>query len=327
MRRRDFIAGLGSTAAWPLAARAQQGDGMRRVGVLMGFAENDLEANSFLSAFMQRFAELGWIEGRNVRIDVRWAAGTADRARLFARELVSFQPDVIFAVTSAVTAVLRRETRTIPIVFAFAGGDGIVAGLPPPGENITGFMGPQPSMAVNWLQLLIEMAPSVRRVAALVNPETTVNGGADYLTTFEAAARSLKVNPIMAPVHSDAEIEKLMTSLGREPGAGLIAIGSSFMVVHRATIISLAAQNNVPAVYHLSAFVKDGGLLSYGVDNRDVWGRAASYVDSILRGATPSDLPIQLPIKFELFVDTRAARALGLTVPPSIRSRADRVFE
>jgi putative ABC transport system substrate-binding protein len=268
---------------------------------------------------MQRFAELGWIEGRNVRIDVRWAAGTADRARIFAKELVSFQPDVIFAITTPVTAVLRRETRTIPIVFAFAAGDGIVAGLPPPGENITGFMGPQPSMTVNWLELLTEIAPGVRRVAALINPETAVNGGADYLTAFEAAARSLKVDPTMALVQSDSEIEKLMTSLGRQPGAGLVVIPSSFMVVHRATIISLAGRNNVPAVYYLSAFAKDGGLLSYGVDNRDVYRRAASYVDSILRGAKPGDLPVQLPTKFEMVVNLKTAKALGLAVPPPTR--------
>jgi putative ABC transport system substrate-binding protein len=300
---------------------------MRRVGVLMGFAENDLEANSFLSAFMQRFVELGWIEGRNVRIDVRWAAGTADRARMFARELVSFQPDVIFAITTLVTAVLRRETGTIPIVFAFAAGDGIVAGLPTPGQYVTGFMGPQPSMAVNWLELLTEIAPGVRRVAALVNPEPMVNGGADYLTAFEAAARSLKVDPITAPVQSDSEIEKLMTSLGRHPGAGLVVIPSSFMVVHRATIISLAARNNVPAVYYLSAFAKDGGLLSYGVDNRDVYRRAAPYVDSILRGARPADLPVQLPRKFEMILNRKAATALGLDIPATIYARADEIIE
>jgi putative tryptophan/tyrosine transport system substrate-binding protein len=327
MKRRAFIAGLGSAAACPLTAHAQQVGEMRRVGVLMGFAESDVEANSFLSAFMQRFAELGWIEGRNLKIELRWAAGTADRARMFARELVSLQPDVILASTTPVTAALRRETHTIPIVFAFAGGDGIVSGLPPPGENITGFMGPQPSMAVNWLELLTKIAPSVGRVAALVNPETTFNGGADYLTAFEAAVRSVKVDAITGPVRSDSEIEKLMTSLGREPGAGLVVIPSSFMVVHRATIISLAARNNLPAVYYLAAFAKDGGLLSYWVDTKDVYRRAAPYVDTILRGVRPSDLPIQLPIKFELFVNAKTAKALGLTIPETLLATADEVIQ
>jgi putative ABC transport system substrate-binding protein len=325
MQRRTFIAGLGSAAAWPLAARGQQGGRMRRVGVLMGFEENDLEAKAFLSAFTQSLAELSWIDGRNVRIDVRWAAGSVDRARMFAKELVDLQPDVIFVSTGAATAAVQRETRTIPIVFAFA--NGFDAGLPQPGANITGFIGPQASLADKWLELLTEIAPGINRVAIMFNPDTAIGGGSYFLPPLEAAARSLKAEPIAAPVHSDAEIETVMTSLGREPGGGLVIMPGSFMVVHRAAIISLAARNNVPAVYFLSIFSKDGGLLSYGVDNRDVYRRAARYVDSILRSAKPSDLPIQPPSKFEMFLNAKTAKALGLTVPPSIRQHADEVFE
>jgi putative ABC transport system substrate-binding protein len=319
MRRRTFIAGLGSAAAWPLAARGQQGERMRRVGVLMGFEESNLEAKGFLSAFTQGLAQLGWTDGRNVRIDVRWAAGSIDRARMFAKELVDLQPDVIFASTDPAADAIQRETRTIPIVFAFA--------KPQPGANITGFLGPQASLADKWLELLTEIAPGVKRVAIMFNPDTAPGGGSYFLPSLEAAARARKVEPIAAPVYSDADIETVMASLGREPGGGLVVMPGSFMVVHRAPIILLAARNSVPAVYFLSIFSKDGGLLSYGVDNRDVYRRAAPYVDGILRGAQPSDLPVQLPSKFEMFLYAKAAQTLGLVVPPSIRQHADEVIE
>jgi putative tryptophan/tyrosine transport system substrate-binding protein len=325
MRRREFIAGLGSAAAWPVAAGGQQGERMRRVGVLMGFEESNLEAKAFLFAFTQGLTELGWTDGRNVRIDVRWAAGSVDRARMFAKELVDLQPDVIFVSTTPVTAAIQRETRTIPIVFAFS--SGFDAGPPRPGANITGFIGPQASLAGKWLELLTEIAPGIKRVAILFNPDTADGGGSYFLPPLEAAARSLKVEPIAGPIYSDADIETVMASLGREPGGGVVVMPGSFMVVHRAPIILLAARNRVPAVYFLSIFSKDGGLLSYGVDNRDVYRRAAPYVDSILRGAKPSDLPVQLPIKFELFLNTKTATALGVAVSPSIRLRADEVIE
>ena len=325
MRRRTFIAGLGSAAAWPLAARGQQGDRMRRVAVLMGFEENDLEAKAFLSAFTQSLAELSWIDGDNVRIDVRWAAGSVDRARMFAKELVDLQPDVIFVSTDPVTAAIQRETRTIPIVFAFA--NSFDAGLPHPGANITGFIGPQASLADKWLELLTEIAPGINRIAIMFNPVTATGGGSYFLPPLEAAARSFKVEPIAAPVHSEAEIETVMTSLGREPGGGLVIMPGSFMVVHRAAIISLAARNNVPAVYFLSIFSKDGGLLSYGVDNRAVYRRAARYVDSILRGAKPSDLPVQPPSKFEMFLNAKTAKALGLSIPETLLATADEVIQ
>ncbi len=269
MRRREFIAGLERAAAWPLAARAQQADRMRRIGVLMAFDENDPEAKACLSGFTQGLAELGWTDGRNLRMDVRWAAGNVDRMRMFAKELVDLQPDVILANSTPATAALQRETRTIPIVFVAVSdpvGAGFVASLPRPGGNITGFINVEASMAGKWLELLTEIAPGVKRVAIMFNPDTAPGGGSYFLPSFEAAARSLKVEPIAAPVHSDAEIETVITSLGREPGGGLVVMPDTFMLVHRAPIILLAARNNVPAVYRTSVFARDGGLLSYGPD-------------------------------------------------------------
>jgi putative ABC transport system substrate-binding protein len=330
MRRRDFIAALGSAAAtWPLAARAQQPVRMRRIGVLTGFGENDLEGKASLAAFTQGLAELGWTDGRNVRMDVRWAAADVDRMRTFAKELVGLQPDVILANTTPVTAALQRETRTIPIVFAAVSdpvGDGFVAGLPRPGGNLTGFITEEAAMAGKRLELLTEIAPGVKRVGFMFNPDTSPGGGSYYLPAFEAAARSLKVAPIVAPVHSDAEIETVITSLGREPGGGLLVEGT-FIIVHRAPTILLAARNNVPAVYQQSVFARDGGLLSYGSNPVDIFRRSASYVDRILRGAKPAELPVQLPTKFEMALNTKTAKALGLAVPPSILLRADEVIE
>jgi putative ABC transport system substrate-binding protein len=327
MRRRDFIAALGGAAAWPFVARAQQGDRMRRVGVLMAGDENDPEG---LSGFTQGLAELGWTEGRNMRMDVRWATGSVDRMRMFAKELVGLQPDVILTSNTPVTAALQRETRTIPIVFAAASdpvGDGFVAGLPHPGGNLTGFIFTEAEMAGKLLELLTEIAPDVKRVAAMFNPDTAPSGGSYYLPKFEAAARSLKVAPIAAPVHSDAEIEAVITSLGREPRGGIVVMPESFLLVHRAPIILLAARNNVPAVYWYAVDVKDGGLLSYGPNVLDMFRRSASYVDRILRGEKPADLPVQLPVKFEMALNAKTAKALGLTVPQSILLSADEVIE
>ena len=263
-------------------------------------------------------------------MDVRWAAGNVDRMRMFAKELVDLQPDVILASTTPATAALQRETRTIPIVFVNVAdpvGAGFVASLPRPGGNITGFINIEAAMAGKWLELLTEIAPGVKRAAIMFNPDTAPCGGSYYLPSFEAAARSFKVEPITAPVHSDAEIETVMTSLGREPGGGLVVMPDGFMFVHRAPIISLAARNNVPAVYSAPVFVRDGGLLSYGPDWADIFRRAASYVDRILRGAKPAELPVQLPVKFEMAVNLKTAKALGLTVPQSILLRADEVIE
>jgi putative tryptophan/tyrosine transport system substrate-binding protein len=299
--------------------------------VLNPFDESDPEAKSWLSSFTQGLAELGWTDGRNLRMDVRWAANDVDRTRMFAKELVGLKPDVIFANSTPVIAALQRETRTIPIVFANVSdpvGDGFVAGLPRPGGNITGFLSLVASMGGKWLELLTEIAPSAKRVAIMFNPDTAPGGGSYYLPTFEAAARSLKVEPITAPVRSDTEIETAMTSLGREPRGGLVVMpDGGFMFVHRAQIILSATRNNVPAVYWDSVFARDGGLLSYGTDRVDIFRRSASYVDRILKGDKPADLPVQAPVKFEMALNAKTAKALGLTVPRSILLSADEVIE
>src|SRR6516164_7647204 len=326
LRRREFIAGLGGAAAWPLAAGAQQGDRMRRIGVLMWLDENDSGAKSDFSAFTQALAGLRWVDGRNVRIDLRWFGDDINRIPALARELVGLRPDVILA-SAAATRALQRETRTIPIVFAGVGdpvANGMVTRLDRPSGNTTGFA--VNSLGGKWLQLLSEIAPGLKRAAIMFNPDTNAPPWI-FTPSFETAARLLKLVLIPAPVHSDAEIETAIVALGREPGSGLFVIPDLFTYVHRAPIISAAARSNVPAVYHLSDFARDGGLLSYGNDLTDTFSRAATYVDRILRGAKPGDLPVQLPTKFEMVVNRKTATALGLAIPPSILLRADEVIE
>jgi putative ABC transport system substrate-binding protein len=326
MRRREFIARLGSTAAaWPLAARAQQGDRVRRIGVLMWLDENDPGAKSDLSAFTQALAGMGWTEGRNVRMDLRWYGDDTNRIRALAQELVGLQPEVILASAAAIVA-LQRETQTIPIVFA--GGndsiaDGIGTRLDRPSGNTTGFAMLQAPLGGKWLELLSQIAPGLRRAAIMFKPPDNAPRESIFKPSLETAARSLKVVLIPAPVHSDVEIETAIMALGREPGGGLVVMPDLFMYVHRAPIILAAARNNVPAVYYLSDFARDGGLLSYGHDVTDTFRRAASYVDRILRGAKPAELPVQLPTKFEMVLNLKTAKALGLAVPRSILVRAE----
>jgi putative tryptophan/tyrosine transport system substrate-binding protein len=332
MKRRAFISLLGgAAAAWSLAARAQQGDRVRHIGVLSAADENDPLAKTASSAFTKALADLGWADGRNVRIDLRWHGGDINRIRALAQELVGLQPDIIVVGGSltAATVALQRETRTIPIVFANVVdpvASGIVPRLDRPGGNITGFATFEPSLGGKWLELLSEIAPGLKRAAIIFNPETAAPKSA-YMPSFETAARSLKVEAITAPVHSDVEIETAIVALAREPGGGLVVMPDAFMVAHRAPIILAAARNNVPAVYYLSEFARDGGLLSYGVDPVDLVRRAASYVDRILRGEKPGDLPVQFPTKFEMTVNLKTAKALGLEVPPSLLARADEVIE
>jgi len=329
MKRRQFIVGLGSAAAaWPLAARAQQGNRVRRIGVLAGGDENDPEVKLRYSAFTQALADLGWTDGRNVRMDLRWGGADANRIGALAQELVGLQPDIILALGTLATAALQRETRTIPIVFVTLGdpvASGLVARLNQPGGNVTGFGGSEASLGGKWLELLSEIAPGLKRAAIMFNPDAALVS--TYMPSIETAAAALKVAPIIAPVHSDAEIETAIISLGREPGGGLVVMLDGFMIAHRAPIISAAARNNVPAVYPQSSFARDGGLLSYGVDQVDPHRPAASYVDRILRGAKPADLPVQFPTKFEMVVNLKTAKALSLTVPPSILLRATEVVE
>jgi putative ABC transport system substrate-binding protein len=325
--RREFIATLGGVAAWPLAARAQQGGRVRRIGVLMPYDENDPEQKRRLSAFTEALAGFGWIDGRNLRIDLRWAGADADRIRAFAQDLVGLKPDIIVTEGTPTTAAVQRQTRTIPIVVASVGdpvASGIVERLNQPGGNITGFATLEASLGGKWLELLSEIAPGLKRAAIMFNPDTSRGY---YVPSFETAARSLNVAPITAPVHSGGEIETAIVALGREPGGGLVVTPDVFMGAHRAPIISAAARNNLPAVYSVSTFARDGGLLSYGADQIDTFRRAASYVDRILRGEKPGDLPVQFPTKFEMVVNRKTATALGLAIPPSIMLRADEVIE
>ena len=332
MRRRDFIAGIaGSAAAWPLAARAQQTGRMRRLGVLMAPQESDPEGKAQLSGFTQALAALGWIEDRNLQMEVRWGGGDANRARIYAKELVALQPDVILAQGTPVTAALQRETRPIPIVFVVVTdpvGDGFVAGLAHPGGNITGFLTSESAITGKMLELLTEIAPGLKRVAMLFNPDTAPGGGTYYLRGFEAAAQLSKMEPIVARARNDGEIETIVTSLGREPKGGLVVMPDFFMFNHVEPIISLAARNNVPTIYPWRFVVgKNGALLSYGPDLKDIVRRGAPYVDQIFRGAKPADLPVQVPVKFEMAVNANTAKALGLTVPSSMLLRADEVVE
>jgi putative ABC transport system substrate-binding protein len=303
---------------------------MRRLGVLMGYADSDPEAKGFLAGFTQKLGELGWIDGRNLRMDVRWAPGSVDRMRTFAKELVELQPDVILANSTPITAELQRETRTIPIVFAVASdpvGSGFVASLARPGGNITGFCIAEPSLPGKWLELLTEIAPSLHRAAIMFNPDTASYVSSYYLPSFEAGPQKRNVTPITARVRSDAEIETVITSLGRDPGGGLLVMPVNFMEIHRAKIISLAARNNVPAIYQLPVNVKDGGLLSYGADFADVFRCAAPYVDRVLRGTMPSELPVQMPTKYILAINAKTAKALGLAVPSTLLATADELIE
>jgi putative ABC transport system substrate-binding protein len=326
IQRREFIVGLGGAAAWPLAARAQQGNRVRRIGLLMPGDENDPAMKPRTSAFTQGLADLGWTDGRNVRIDLRWGGGDTNRIPALAQELVGLQPDIILTNGTAATVALQRETRTIPMVFVNVS-DPVTSGLitrpDRPNGNITGFANYEGSLGGKWLELLSEIAPGLKRAAIMFNlaPVST------YMPALEAAARSLKVELIIVPVHDEGEIETAIISLGREPGGGLVVMPDAFTVAHRAPVILAAARNSVPAVYWLSAFARDGGLLSYGVDLVDSFRRAATYVDRILRGAKPADLPVQFPTKFEMAVNLKTAKALGLAVPRSILVRAGEVIE
>jgi putative tryptophan/tyrosine transport system substrate-binding protein len=328
MRRRTFIAGLGGAAAWPLVARAQPAERVRRIGVLMPANENDTLSKARISAFAQALADLGWAVGRNVRMDFRWASGDINRIRTLAQALVGLQPDLIVASSTPVAATLRQETRMIPIVFVNVSDpvvSGIVAALNQSSGNITGFALYETPLAGKWLELLLEIAPGLKRAAIMFNPDTAPVSV--YMPSFETAARSLKVVPIAAPVHDDVEIETVINALGREPPGGLVVMPNAFMGVHRAPIISAAARNNVPAVYPRSDYARDGGLLSYGVDQVDPWRRAAPYVDRILRGAKPSELPVQFSTKFQLVINVKTAKALGLTIPPNLLALAGEVIE
>jgi putative ABC transport system substrate-binding protein len=331
MRRRNIITLLGGGAAFalPLAARAQQGEPMRRIGVLMGFAESDREGQAFVAAFREGLQKLGWAEGRTIRIDIRWAALGAEAIQRFAKELIALQPDLILSQGTPTTAALLQHTRTIPIVFANVSdpvGSGLVASFPRPGGNVTGFINMEPTMAGKWLELLKEIAPRVNRVALLFNPATAPYAEY-YLNPFKAAAASFAVEAIAAPVRDPSELASLFAAQAREPNGGLIMMPDVFLNVHRGEVTSLAARYRLPAVYSRRFFTELGGLLSYGNDQVDIYRRAATYADRILKGERPSELPVQAPVKFELTINLKTAKALGLDVPLHLQQRADAVIE
>jgi putative tryptophan/tyrosine transport system substrate-binding protein len=328
MRRREFMTVLGGAAiGWPLAARAQ-GERMRRIGVLMGIAESDPARQSFVTAFTEALQELGWSSGRNIRIEYRWGAGDAERIRDFARELVEMQLDLIVGHTTPVVAALKAQTRTIPIVFTQVSdpvGSGFIDGFAKPGGNITGFTNLESSMSSKLVELLKEVAPTITRVAVMFNPDTAPDRGSYFLRPVEAAAPSLHVEVIPAPVHNDAEIESAITTL--VPGTGLIVMPDIFILAHRERILALADRHRMPAAYAYRLFAASGGLLSYGTDLADLFRRAARYVDRILTGTKPAELPVQQPTKFELVINLKTAKTLGLNVPLSLQAGADEVIE
>src|SRR6266699_1933911 len=331
MRRREFITLLGGTAlAWPLDARAQQPDRMRRIGVLMGYPESDVEAQAYIAAFRGGLQKLGWTEGRNIRIDTRWATpADADSMQRFAKELVTLQPDLILSNTTPTTAALLQQTRSVPIVFAMIAdpvGSGFVASFSQPGGNVTGFVVTEGSLGGKWVDLLKEIAPRVVRVAMLFNPATATYAHF-WLNPFKAAAVSYSVEAIEAPVRDTSELEAVIAAQAREPNGGIIVMPDSFTDAHRVEITSLAARYRLPAVYAYRFFTVLGGLLSYGVDLTDNFRRAATYVDRVLKEEKPADLPVQAPVKYELTINLKTAKALDLDVPLNLRLRADEVIE
>jgi len=330
LKRRELITVLGgATALWPLAARAQQADRMRLIGVLMAYAESDPEGQAWVAAFRERLQKLGWAEGRNIRIVTRWATPNVEAMQRFAKELVAQQPDLILSQSTPTTAALLQHTRTIPIIFANIAdpvGSGFVASFPRPGGNVTGFTDIQPTIAGKWLELLKEIAPRVARVAFLFNPVTAPHFEY-YLNPFKAAAASFAVEAIAAPVRDRSELDSVIAAQARAPNGGLIVMPDAFIVTHRAEITLLAARYRLPAVYPARVFTELGGLLSYGSDLVDNFRRAATYADRILKDAKPSELPVQAPVKFELVINLKTATALGLDVPWFFQQRADAVIE
>jgi putative tryptophan/tyrosine transport system substrate-binding protein len=329
MLRREFIALLGGTAVlWPFAARAQQ-ERVQRVGVLMATSDDDSEGRARVRAFVIGLRDLGLIDGRNVRLDYRWAGTDVERLRASASELVAQSPTVILAGSSPTLAALRYVKAAIPIVFVLVSdpvGQGFVQSLAHPGANVTGFTNFEFSAIGKWAELLKEIAPDTKRIAVIFNPDTAPYTQ-QYLNPFETAARALAVEPTTAPVHTDAEIESTITGLGQERGSGVIVMSDPFTLTHRSVIISLAARYRVPVVYPFRYFAAEGGLLSYGVDTLDLFRRSASYVDRILKGTSPADLPVQQPTKFDLVINLKTAKTFGLSVPPTLLALADEVIE
>jgi putative tryptophan/tyrosine transport system substrate-binding protein len=330
MRRRQFLALLGSMAiGCPADVVAQKPDRVRRLGVLMPFTAGDAVGLRRAKTFTQALQDLGWADGQNTRIDYRWPGGDIEQIQSLAKELVGSRPDVLVGLGLASTVAFQQVTRTIPIVFLMSVdpvAQGIVESLARPGGNATGFFATEPSLGGKWLELLKEIVPGLRRVAVIFNPETS-KGSKSYLNSVETAAPSFSVAASGAPVHHAGDIELVISSLAREPGGGLIVLPDAFTASHLKQIIELAARYRVPAIYAVRDYANEGGLMAYGTDAIDLYRRAASYVDQILKGANPANLPVQAATKFGLVINLTTAKALGLTVPPSLLDRADEVIE
>jgi putative ABC transport system substrate-binding protein len=328
MQRREFITLVGGAAAsLPLTARAQQPERMARIGVMLAFSASDPEVKPFVAALKKGLQDLGWIEGRNIEFDFRWPAADPDRIRAYAAELVDTKPSVILVNSTTATTALQQETLTVPVVFVNIADpirSGFVASLAAPGGNITGFTNFETTMGAKWLQLLRDVAPERMRAGLLFNPNTH---SGQYFHIIETTAPSLGMESFQLPVQDAAGIERAIGSLGRDVNAGLIVLPDIFHFAHCDLIVALAAQHRLPAIYPFRLFVTAGGLISYGIDLADLYLRAASYLDRILKGSKPADLPIQQPTKFELVINLKTAKALGLTVPPTLLARADEVIE
>jgi putative tryptophan/tyrosine transport system substrate-binding protein len=329
MNRREFITLIGGAAAtWPLAARAQQGERVRRIGKLAAQAEADPDMQARLDGFRYGLQGHGWVEGRNVHIDYRFSDGRADRFQPLAKELVALKPELIFAQGTGAAAAVQRESRTLPIVFVNVSdpiGSGFVASLARPGGNLTGVLQYEASITGKWLAMLKEISPTLVRAALVANPKTTPFPY--FQRAALALAPSLAIELVASPVQDASDIERTIESFAREPNGGLVLPPDATTTVHRDLIIALAARYRLPAVYSLQSFVEDGGLMSYGADQADMFRQAAGYVDRILRGADPADLPVQVPVKYETILNLKTAKALGLAVSPGLLVAADKVIE
>jgi putative ABC transport system substrate-binding protein len=327
LKRREFISLLGGAVAWPLAARAQKNGQVRRVGVIMGFAENDEVWRAYLANFRQGLQELGWTDGRNIRFDYRFTGDSEELMHSMAEEVAALQPDVILVSTNSVVSATLKATRSIPIVFTWVSdpvGSGFVSNLPHPGGNITGFHNFEPAIGGKWLAFLKQIAPDLRRVAVVHVPEIIPNVA--FLHVVEAAAPSLGLSVTAAAVRNAADIERVLSAIGQE-GGGLIVTPSALTATRRDLIITLAARLRLPAIYSFGFYAESGGLMSYGINQLELVRSAASYVDRILRGTSPGDLPVQLPLRYELVINLKTASALGLAVPNSLQLLADGVIE
>lgn len=327
MRKRQFLGAFGAALAWPLAGRAQA---VKRIGVLIPLAESDAEAQREIAAFRDELRRLGWNDGKNLRIEYRWGGGDAARIRQLAKDIAALNPDVILSRATPPTKAVLEASRSIPVVFVVVAdpvGDGLVASMARPGGNVTGFTNVEDSLGGKWLELLREIAPRVSRIGALYNPKTAPGGGTYYRRLVEEAAAAVRVKVDALSYSDSAGAEQAIDALAREPGAGLLVMPDISNVAHRKPIIAAAARHRLPAIYPIPTFTIDGGLASYGVDIPDLYRRSAGYVDRILKGAQPAELPVQAPAKFDLTINAKTAQAQGITVPRSLLLRADRVIE